>query len=136
MTAMPGEVKELFQKVDAVVFATADGAAQPNACIVGMKSVIDDETIYLSDQFFNKTLENLEQNQKVSVIFWEGHDAYQIHGTARYVNEGPEFEERATEVNALFAKMGMPIKAKGGAFVHVDAVYTSAAGPEAGTQIA
>ena len=30
----------------------------------------------------------------------------------------------------------MPIKAKGGVFVHVDAVYTSAAGADAGKQIA
>ena len=136
MAALPAEVKALFEKADAVVLSTASASAQPNACVVGMKSVIDDETVYLSDQFFNKTLANLKENQKVSVIFWEGHDAYQIHGTSRYVNEGPEFEEQAAKVNAMFAKIGMPIKAKGGVFVHVDEVYTSAAGPDAGKQIA
>lgn len=135
MAVMSEEVKELFTKVPSVVFATASTDAQPNACVVGMKAVIDDETLYVSDQFFKKTLANIKENTKVAIVFWEGHDAYQIHGTARYVNEGEEFETQAAWVNEAFAKMGMPVKTKGGAFVHVDAVYTSAAGPEAGNRI-
>ncbi|WP_165046279.1 pyridoxamine 5'-phosphate oxidase family protein [Adlercreutzia sp. ZJ138] len=136
MATLPQEVKELFEKVPAVVFSTADVNGQPNTSIVGMKWIIDDETIYLSDQFFKKTLVNVKANAKVSVAFWEGHDAYQIHGTARYVNEGEAFEEQRAKANARFAQIGMPIKAKGGVFVHVDAVYTSAAGEFAGDRIA
>ena len=136
MATMPAEVKELFEKVPAVVFATAAQDGQPNACIVGMKRVIDDKTLYLSDQFFNKTLANVLSNGKVSVVFWDGHDAYQIHGTARYVNEGDEFEPQRAWADERFAQIGMPVKAKGGCFVHVDAVYTSAAGATAGDRIA
>lgn len=136
MAKLSEEVKDLFEKTSAVVFATADANGQPNASIVGMKKVVDDETVYLSDQFFNKTLANIKENDKVSVVFWEGHDAFQIHGTVRYVNDGPEFEEQAAWANERFAQLGMPVKAKGGCFVHVDAVFTSAAGPKAGDQIA
>ena len=136
MAKLPEQVRELFDKVPAVVFATADNSGQPNASIVGMKCSIDDETLYLSDQFFKKTLANGLANPKVAITFWEDRDAYQIHGTARYVNEGPEFEERAAWANERFAQLGMPVKAKGGFFVTVEAVYTSAAGPEAGNQIA
>ncbi len=136
MAVMSQEVKDLFEKVPTLVFATASEDAQPNACIVGMKFVIDDETLYLSDQFFNKTLDNVKRNPRVSVVFWEGHDAFQIHGTATYVNEGERFEELKAKVDAVFAEKGAPIKAKGGVFVHVDAVYSSASGPHAGEQIA
>ena len=136
MAVMSQEVKDLFEKVSDVVFATADAGAQPNACIVGMKFVIDDETIYLSDQFFNKTLANIQENAKVAVVFWEGNSAFQIHGTASYVNEGAQFEELSAKVNAAFEAMGMPIRAKGGVFVHVDSVYSSAPGPQAGAQLA
>lgn len=136
MTAMPKEVQDLFAKVPAIVFSTATVDGQPNASIVGMKQVIDDETLYLSDQFFKKTMANVQANDKVSVVFWEGHDAYQIHGTARYVNEGEEFLAQKAVVDEKFAQMGMPVKAKGGVFVHVDAVFTSAAGPTAGDRIA
>lgn len=136
MAALPIEVKALFEKVPTVVFATATADGQPNACIVGMKFVIDDETIYLSDQFFKKTLANVKANDKVAVVFWEGHDAYQIHGTACYVNEGEEFEKLKAKVDQIFAEKGAPIKAKGGVFVHVDEVFNTASGPHAGEKIA
>lgn len=135
MTIMPNDVQALFDKVDGLAFATAGANGQPNCCVVGMKKVIDPETVYVSDQFFKKTLANVKENQKVALTFWEGHDAYQIHGTARYVNEGEEFLAQKEWVDALFAQMGMPIKAKGGIFVHVDAVYQVAPGPQAGDKI-
>ena len=71
MACLSDEVKALFEKVPAVVLATASTEGQPNGSIVGMKFVIDDETIYLSDQFFKKTLANVKANEKVAVVFWE-----------------------------------------------------------------
>ena len=136
MAVMPKEVQDLFTNVRCVAFATAALDGQPNCSVVAMKKVVDDETIYLSDQFFNKTLANMKENQKVSVVFWEGNEAYQIHGTARYVNEGEEFTSQKEWVDALFAKMGMPVQAKGGVYVSVDSVYVSTGGPTAGDQIA
>ncbi len=102
----------------------------------GYEKIVDDETIYLSDQFFKKTLANLEENTKVSILFWAKDGAYQIHGTARYINEGDEFEANKAWADGMFEKLGLPIQAKGGVFVHVDAVYQVASGPEAGNQIA
>ena len=136
MAIMSAEIQELFKKVPDVVFSTARADGQPNSCIVGMKAVIDDETVYLSDQFFKKTLANIQENPKVSIIFWEGIEAYELYGTVRYVNEGPEFEEQKAWVDAAFEKMGKPIKAKGGCFVHVESVFTSKPGPQAGEQLA
>lgn len=136
MTAMPQEVQDLFMQVSDVVFATADANGQPNASIVGMKWIVDDETIYLSDQFFNKTLANVKANDKVSVVFWHERVAFQIYGTARYVNDGPTFEEQKARADALFQQKDLPISAKGGVYVHVSAVFTSVAGPTAGDRIA
>ena len=136
MTVMPEQVQKLFKETSNVVFSTASLDAQPNMCIVGMKALIDDETVYLSDQFFKKTLANLQANSKVAIAFWEGIEAYVLYGTARYVNEGPEFEAQKAWVDAAFEKMGKPIKAKGGCFVHVEQVFTSMPGPTAGDKIA
>ena len=136
MAVMPAEVQDLFKKVSDVVFTTASADGQPNSCIVGMKAVIDDETVYLSDQFFKKTLANVQANPKVAIVFWEGINAFELHGTARYVNEGPEFEAQKAWVDAAFEQMGKPIKAKGGCFVHVDEVFCSAPGPNAGDKLA
>ena len=136
MAIMSAEIQELFKKVPDVVFSTARADGQPNSCIVGRKAVIDDETVDLSDQFFKKTLSNIQENPKVSVVFWGEGGAYELYGTARYVNEGPEFEEQAAWVNAAFEQKGLPIKSKGGVYVSVDAVYNSSPGPSAGEQIA
>lgn len=136
MAIMPPEVQELFTSVPNVAFSTATADGQPNTCVVGMKKIIDDETVYMSDQFFKKTLANMQANPKVAITFWEGSKAYQLHGTATYVNEGERFDEMAAWVNAAFEGMGLPIKAKGGAFVHVDAVFESAPGAAAGDQLA
>ena len=136
MAMLPQDARELFETAQNMVLCTASADGMPNGAAIGMKAVIDDETVYVSDQFFKKTLANLRVNHKVAVAFWTGHDAYQIHGTARYVNEGEEFAAQKEAVDAKFASMGLPIKAKGGCFIHVDAVYQMAAGPEAGNQIA
>ena len=136
MAKIPQEAQDLFNQVKDVVFSTATKDGQPNSCIVGMKKIIDDETVYLSDQFFKKTLANIKENDKAAVVFWGEGGAYQIYGTMTYVNEGEKFEEQAAWVNAAFESLGMPIKTKGGVFLHVESVYTSAPGPMAGDKIA
>lgn len=136
MAKMPQEAQDLFNEVSDVVFSTARNDGQPNSCIVAMKKIIDEETIYLSDQFFKKTLANLKENPKVSIVYWGQGGAYELYGTARYVSEGAEFEEQAAWVNAAFVEMGMPITAKGGCFVHIEGVYSSSPGPTAGEQLA
>ena len=136
MAKMSPEVQDLFKKVSDVVFTTASASGQPNSCVVGMKAVINDQTVYLSDQFFNKTKANFLANSKCSVVFWEGSKAFQLYGTVEYVTEGDIFAAQSAWVNAAFEKMGMPITAKGGCIIKVDAVYTSTPGPQAGAQIA
>lgn len=136
MAIIPQEAQELFKAVSDVVFTTANAEGQPNGSIVGMKAILDDETIYLSDQFFNKTKANFLANPKCSIVYWGEGGAYQIYGTVEYVTDGDVFAAQSAWVNAAFEKMGMPITAKGGCIVKVDAVYTSAPGPQAGSQIA
>ena len=135
MAKIPQKAQELFNELPAVVLATARADAQPNTCLVGMKKILDDETIYLSDQFFLKTLDNLKENPKVAVLWWSKEGAYVVHGTARYVTAGELFEEQSKWVNAAFEKNGAPFRAKGAAIVTVDAVYDSMPGPNAGAQI-
>lgn len=136
MAKMSQEVQDLFNGQCSLVLATATHDNQPNAAPIGMKKVIDDETVYISDQFFNKTLRNLRANDKVAIAFWNADGAYQIYGTARYVDDGDEFAEQKEWADASFAAKGSPFTAKGGCFIHVDAVYTSKPGPDAGKQLA
>jgi hypothetical protein len=55
MAHMTERMKELFDKVSIVVLSTVSEECTPNAVPVGAKKIIDDETILMSDPFFNKT---------------------------------------------------------------------------------
>lgn len=136
MAKMTDRMKELFTKVPAVVLATATADGTPNAVPVGAKNIIDDETILLSDQFFNKSLVNLKANPKVSVMFWEGHEGYQLKGTITIETSGPRYEATAKAIEEMGNKVGFPLKSKGIVLLKIDAIYGVSPGPGAGKQLA
>lgn len=136
MAQMPTEVKDLLNKVKTVMLATADADGMPNAVPMGAKAVIDDETILLGDQFFNKTLANMQANPQASISFWEGMTGYQIKGKVEVTNEGPLFETMAAFVAAEGKKLGLPLKTKNVAILKIEAIYHTTPGPKAGTLLA
>lgn len=135
MAKINADVKDLFDKVKTVMLATADADGMPNAVPMGAKTIIDDETILLGDQFFNKTLANLETNPQASISFWEGMKGYQIKGKVEVTNEGPLFEAMAAAVAAKSKEAGLPLKTKNVALLKVEAVYHTTPGPKAGTLV-
>ncbi len=136
MAQMTERMKELFDKVPAVVLTTATTDGTPNAVPVGAKRIIDDETILLSNQFFNKTEANLKSNPKVAVTFWEGQEGYQLKGTVTVETSGPRYEETAKWIEELGNKIGFPLKSKGAVILKIDAIYGVSPGPGAGKQLA
>ena len=136
MAQMTDRMKELFTNVPAVVLATSTGDGTPNAVPVGTKQILDDETILLSDQFFNKTLANMKANPKVSVTFWEGQEGYQLKGSVVIETSGPRYEEIAKYVEDLGNKIGFPLKSKGAVILKIDQIFGVSPGPGAGAQLA
>ena len=136
MTKMPQEVIDLFNDTEVAYVVTASLEGQPNAVPVTLKKVIDEETIYVSDQFFKKTYANFMANPKVAISFCNDTTSYQMYGTARYVNEGEEFAELKAWADAKLEAKGKPFRAKGGLFIDVTEVYTCTSGPTAGDRIA
>jgi predicted pyridoxine 5'-phosphate oxidase superfamily flavin-nucleotide-binding protein len=135
MAEMTARMKELFVKVPTAILATATGDGAPNAVPVGAKKIIDDETILISDQFFNKTLANLKANPKVAVSFWEGYEGYQIKGTATIETSGKRYEETAAWIEDMGNKAGMPLKSKGAVIIKIDDIFGLAPGPGAGKKL-
>src|SRR6056297_2741542 len=88
MAQMTDRMKELFDNVGTAVLATATPDGTPNAVPVGAKKILDDETILISDQFFNKTLANMKSNSKVAVSFWKDREGYQLKGTVTIETSG------------------------------------------------
>ena len=132
MAAMTDRMKELFNKIPAVVLVTATTDGVPNAVPVGAKKIIDDETILISDQFLNKTLANMKANPKVAVTFWEGHEGYQLKGSITIETSGQRFEETAKWIDDLSAKAGFPLKSKGAVIMKIEEIFGVSPGPGAG----
>lgn len=135
MAKMTERMKELFEKVGAVVLATSTSDGMPNAVPVGAKKIIDDETILISDQFLNKTLANIKSNPHVSITYWEGQEGYQMKGTVSIETSGERFEETAKWIKAKGEKIGFPLVSKGSVILKIAEIYGVAPGPGAGKKL-
>jgi len=136
MSHMTERMKELFDKVPTVVLSTVSEDGIPNAVPVGAKKIIDDETILMSNQFFNKTLNNMKANPRVAVTFWEGHEGYQLKGSVTIETTGQRFEDTARWIDEKSRKSGVPRKSKGAVILRIEAIYGLAPGPGAGKKLA
>lgn len=136
MAKMTERMKELFDKVRPVVLSTASTDGIPNAVPVGAKKILDDETILISDQFFNKTLANMTANPQVALTYWEGREGYQLKGTVTIETTGKRFEETAQWIEEMSNKAGFPLKSKGAVIFKIEEIYGIAPGPGAGKQLA
>ena len=136
MAKMTDRMKELFEKVPAAVVATSTPDGDPNAVPVGAKKIIDDETILISDQFFNKTLANMKSNPRIAVSFWEGHEGYQLKGSITIETSGKRYEETAKWIEEMGNKAGFPLKSKGAVILKIEEIYGLAPGPGAGKKLA
>ena len=136
MAKMTERMQELFSKVRTVILATATGDGIPNAVPIGAKKIIDAETILISDQNFNKTLANMKANPRVSVIYWEGREGYQLKGTVTIETSSQRYKDTARWIDELGIKLGLPLKSKGAIIFKIEEIYDIAPGPDAGKQLA
>jgi predicted pyridoxine 5'-phosphate oxidase superfamily flavin-nucleotide-binding protein len=135
MAKMGERVKEMFQKQRDVVLATASKEGIPNVVVVGAKKIIDDETILISDQYFDKTLANIKENPRVAVTVWEKAEGYQIKGTVTIETSGPRFEETARWIEDLGKKFNLSLKSKGAVIIKITDIYDISPGSNAGQKI-
>lgn len=63
MLHLTDEIRESLAGTKTAFFATASKNGIPNVVPIGAFKVFDDGTILVSDQFFNKTLANMKENQ-------------------------------------------------------------------------
>jgi uncharacterized protein len=136
MAEMTRRMKDLFDKVPAVVLSTASPDGIPNAVPVGSKKIIDDHTLLFSDQFFNKTLANIKDNPHVAVTFWEEQEGYQLKGRVSVETTGTRYEETARWIEEMGNKIGFPLKSKGVVIFSIEEIYGVSPGPRAGRRLA
>jgi len=134
MVKMSAEVKETLEKQKPIPIATASKSGEPNVVYVGLMKIIDDETIMLADNFFNKTAQNLADNPRIAILCYNGETkkSFQIKGNVTVSKEGPDFDAMRAWVHGINDKL----PAKSCAMVKITEIYNAMWGPTAGKQIA
>lgn len=136
MAQMTERMQRLFNRVETAVLATSTKDGMPNAVPIGAKKIIDPETVIISDQFFNKTIQNIRSNPNVSLMYWEGREGYQLKGMVTVETQGQRFKETAQWIEEKGREIGLPLKSKGAIILSIEEIYAIGPGPKAGRKLA
>lgn len=131
---IPDKVKRLFDKTALVSFGTGNKNGQPNVnCVFWKKILEDNETIILIDNFMNRTVKNIIENNQVCLSFWDAgtEEAYKIYGLAKYHIQGKVYEEGKKHIQ-LKNPNRIP---KGVIEINVKEIYLLTPGSDAGRQL-
>ncbi|MBP9817301.1 pyridoxamine 5'-phosphate oxidase family protein [Candidatus Shapirobacteria bacterium] len=101
MLEIPEEIKKLCEK-SIIAFSTCSPTGQPNTVAVACAVAISPNQVLVTDNFFNKTRQNLINNQQVSLTFWNLEQSldgagYQFKGTAQVITTG-ELKEKVDQM--------------------------------------
>ena len=127
------EVKEVLSATRPISFATASKGGVPNVVPIGMFKIVDDETIWIVDNFMDKTLKNLKENPVASFYAYskDFKESFQIKGKCVVENSGKDYAD-AVE----FAHSVLPQAiAKNLIKMSVCKVYYVSPGPNAGKEL-
>ena len=126
---------ETLKSVKIFSFATSSKSGEPNVVPVGMLILQDDkETVWIVDNFMDKTLKNVKENPKASFYVWnpESKYAYQIKGSVTVESSGNDYM-KAKEIAAARKK---ELPAKNLLKMKITSVYCVSPGPKAGKKLA
>lgn len=104
------EISRCFQGVIPSIIASADANGIPNVTYVSQVYLVDEKHVALSQQFFNKTRRNLEENPNAAVEVFDPltYQAYQLRlRFLRSEKSGPLFDTMAMRIHAIASHTGM-----------------------------
>lgn len=131
MAMVTEEIKESLGSVKVAYLATAAQDGTPNVVPIGAFKLLDDETLLISDQFFNKTLKNLQENPKIALTWWGKKDGFQIKADVTIHTDDEIFRQDVEWVRGIKDTL-MP---KSAIIGKITDVYIVKNGAEAGKKI-
>ena len=94
MVKLTNDIKDTLAAAKLAWLATATKDGTPNVVVVAAVRLLDDESLLISDQYFLKTLANLEENPKVAVSWWGDKGGYIDPGHPHSTPAVPYFEDK------------------------------------------
>lgn len=93
-----------------MIFTTVDTNNVPNSVWVLCVKMFDDSRILIANNFFNKTLENINNRSWGALLMIAPErEAYQIKGSLTYYTEGPIYDDMKEWLDPKFAGVGAVI---------------------------
>jgi predicted pyridoxine 5'-phosphate oxidase superfamily flavin-nucleotide-binding protein len=99
-----------FDGLVPAVIATASSDGVPNVTHLSRVHYVDDEHVALSNQFFSKTMRNLAENPRASVVVIDATDYRMFRLRLEYERterRGPVFDRLSRDVDTIAALTGM-----------------------------
>jgi predicted pyridoxine 5'-phosphate oxidase superfamily flavin-nucleotide-binding protein len=133
MVAMTAEMKDLFSKVKLFPVATASKKGVPNVAPIAFVLLVKDDTIWLADNFMQKTLANVKENPRAAIYLYdsESKKCFQVKGTIDVKTSGEEYEKMKKMVHDK--KPGLPAKSL--LVMKITEVFECMPGPSAGKKL-
>jgi uncharacterized protein len=131
MVILTQEIKESLRGTKTAFLATSSKNGIPNVVPIAAFKVLDDGTMLISDQFFNKTLQNMKDNPTIALSWWGDKGGFQIKGTVTIHTNDEIFGQ-----NVAWMKEAWPnFVPKSAVNVMITDVYIVKPGPEPGKKI-
>jgi len=131
MVILTQEIKESLQGTKITFLATSSKKGIPNVVPIAAFTLLDDGTMLISDQFFNKTLQNMVENPEIALSWWGEKGGFQIKGTVTLHTNDEIFGQ-----NVAWMKESFPnFVPKSAVLVKITGVYAVKPGPEPGKRI-
>ncbi len=125
------EIKESLRGTKIAFLATSSKNGIPNAVPIAAFRELDDGTMLISDQFFNKTLQNMVENPNIALSWWGDKGGFQIKGTVTIHTNDEIFGQDIAWMKESWPKF-VP---KSAVLVKITDVYAVKPGPEPGKKI-
>ena len=131
MAKVTEEIKESMKSTKVAYLATAAKDGTPNVVPIAALKFLDDETLLISDQYFNKTLKNLKENPKIALTWWGEKGGFQIKADITIHTDDEIFRQNVEWVHSI----KKTLNPKSAIVGKITAVYIVKSGPEAGKKI-
>ncbi len=131
MVQLTDEIRMSLDGTRLAFLATASKDGRPNVVPIGAFKLLDDETLLISDQFFNKTLANMRENPQVAISYWGEKGGFQLKGTVTLHTDDDIFAQDV----AWMKELRPTLVPKSAVVMTITDVYTVRAGPDAGKKI-
>src|SRR5512137_2327691 len=130
MARLTADMKEAFSKMKVFSVATASRDGTPNVVPLAMVELHTEDTIWITDNFMNKTMSNLRTNPKIAIYIWgpEIKGCFQIKGVTSIKTSGQEYDEMKANVN----RKRPELPARSLVIVKITEVFECKPGPTAG----